>query len=74
VSNTIITSDDTGLYYDDGSKNSTVTLSKGTTLNGEKYGIYTVDVSDNENNTIIVDDSTVHSAEGNGVAQVAVLR
>ena len=68
VSNTIITSDDTGLYYDDGNKNSTVTLSKGTTLNGEKYGIYTVDVSDNENNTIIVDDSTVHSAEGNGVS------
>ena len=68
VSNTIITSDDTGLYYSINNKNSTVTLSKGTTINGGKNGIYGRDSSDNENNTIIVDDSTVHSAEGNGVS------
>lgn len=68
VSNSIITSDDTGLYYDINNKNTTVTLSKGTTLNGGKYGIYTVDSNDNENNIINVDDSTVQSAEGNGVS------
>jgi hypothetical protein len=56
-----------------GSKNTNVTLSNGTTVNGVNYGIYTDDAS-NENNIINIDSSSVSSSTGNGVALVAVTR
>lgn len=66
IANSTITSDDTGIMIGSSSKNTNITLSKGSTVKGSKNGIF--GDSGGENNIINIDGSTVLSSAGNAVS------